>query len=104
MEKTNSRVHFEVSEGDSPLLSRFLLFREFPFRDEIHVGQEIDAVELLSDGGRVRDENERHVFVSARIAQHVDHYLLIADVDVRRRLVREHEFRLASARATETRC
>ena len=77
------------------------MLSKLTFGDKVDVGEKINAIELLRDRGGVRDENERNVFFAARVAQHVDDDLLIADVDVRSRFVRQHEFRLISERARD---
>ena len=77
------------------------MFSKLAFGDEVDVGEKIDAIELFRDRRGVRDENERHVFFAARVAQHVDDDLLIADVDVRGRFVRQNEFRLIRERARD---
>ena len=55
--------------------------------DLVDLFQPIDPVELAGDFGRVRDHDERDLFLAARLADQIDDLLLVARVDIGRRLV-----------------
>jgi len=77
------------------------LFLGYP----IELFQLFHAIELLGHQRRVRHQHERNLLLAARLTQQIEDLLLMARIDVRGGLVGQQQLgRLASARATATRC
>jgi hypothetical protein len=55
----------------------------------IEVGQLFDSIKLCCDFGCVGNEKQRHVMLAARLTQQLQDRLLIGDVDVGRRFIRQ---------------
>ena len=71
---------------------------QFMSSREIEIFQAFDAIELSGHVGRVRDQDQRHVLFATRFPQQIEHLLLMAGIDVGRRLVSQQELGLIGQR------
>ena len=67
--------------------------------------QVFNALKLLRHLRRVRYQHERHIFLAARVADQIDHLLLMPGVDICRRFIGQEQFRfVGQGSRTATRC